>query len=91
MNAKTQLIWLGTTQQLDKLSVTELSLLSARMNFSSTVHDLGFILDSQLTMKDHVSAMQSRCASRHHSANAVPNDGALKAVPVDMHQARSRT
>jgi len=30
MNAdKTQLMWLGTRQQLDKLSVTELSLLSA--------------------------------------------------------------
>jgi len=30
MNAdKTQLIWLGTRQQLDKLTVTELSLLSS--------------------------------------------------------------
>jgi len=52
MNAdKTQLIWLGIKQQLDKLSDTELSLLSARVTFSSKVYDLGFLLDSQLTMK----------------------------------------
>jgi len=55
MNAdKTQLIWLGTKQQLDKLSIIELSLMSARLTFSSTVYDLGFLLDSQLTTKDHV-------------------------------------
>ena len=36
MNAdKTQLIWLGVKQQLDKLSITELSLLSAKVTFSS--------------------------------------------------------
>ena len=35
MNAdKTQLIRLGTKQQLDKLSIIELSLLSAKVNFS---------------------------------------------------------
>jgi len=62
MNAeKTQLIWLGTKQQLDKLSVTELCPLSARATFSSTVHDLGFLLDCQLTIKDHVSALCRFC------------------------------
>jgi len=36
MNAdKTQLIWLGTKQQLDKLSVIELSLLFAKVTFST--------------------------------------------------------
>jgi len=58
MNAyKTQLIWLDTKQQLVKLSVTELSLLSARVTFFSTAYDLGFLLDNQLTMKDHVAAL----------------------------------
>jgi len=62
MNAdKTQLIWLGTKQQLDKLSITELSLLSARVTFSCMVYDLGFLLDSQLTTKDHVSALCRSC------------------------------
>jgi len=58
---KTPLIWLGTKQQLDKLSVTELSLLSAKVTFSSTVYDIGFLLDSQLTTKDHVSALCQSC------------------------------
>jgi len=63
MNAdKTQLMWLGTRQQLDKLSVTELSLLSARVIFSPAAYNLGFLLDSlQLTMKDHVSAVCRSC------------------------------
>jgi len=56
-----QLISLCTRQQLDKLSVTELSLLSARVTISSTVHNLGFRLDSQLTMKDHISALCWSC------------------------------
>ena len=34
---KTQLIWLGTKQQLDKLSMTQLDLLSARVRFSTAV------------------------------------------------------
>ena len=31
------------------------------MTFSSTVYDLGFLLDSQLTTKDHVSALCRSC------------------------------
>ena len=36
--------------QLDKLTVTELQLLSARVSFSTTVSDLGVLIDSQLSM-----------------------------------------
>jgi len=50
MNAdETQLIWLGTKQQLDKLSMTELDLLSARVRFSTAVSDLGVLVDRQLS------------------------------------------
>jgi len=38
---KTQLIWLGIRQQLEKLTTTELDLLSARFRLSTTVSDLG--------------------------------------------------
>ena len=45
MNAdKTQLIWLGTRQQVDKLIAIELDLLSARVSFSTTVSDLGVLV-----------------------------------------------
>jgi len=47
MNADmTQLIWLGTKQQLDKLLITELSLLSAKVTFLYMVYDLRFLLDN---------------------------------------------
>ena len=56
---KTHLVWLGT-RQLDKLSTTELSLLSARVQFSTTVSDLGVLTDGQLSMADHVASL-CRC------------------------------
>ena len=62
MNAdKTQLICLGTRQQLDKLTVTELSLLSARVQLSTTVSDLGVLIDGQLSMADHVASLCRSC------------------------------
>ena len=39
----------GTRQQLDKLTLTELSLLSARVQLSTTVSDLGVLVDGQLS------------------------------------------
>ena len=58
MNAdKTQLVWLGTRQQLAKLTTTELPLLSALVKPSSAVIDLGVNIDLQLTMADHVAAL----------------------------------
>jgi len=58
MNADTtQLICLGTKQQLDKLSMTQMDLLSARVSFSTAVSDLGVLVDSQLSMADHVASL----------------------------------
>jgi len=57
---KTQLIWLGTKQQLDKQSMTELDLLSAGVRFSTAVSDLGVLVDSQLSMADHVPQCHAR-------------------------------
>jgi len=46
MNADNmQLIWLDTRQQLDKFSVTELSLLFAEVQFSTTVSNLNILID----------------------------------------------
>ena len=62
MNAdETQLIWLGTKQQLDKLSMTELDLLSAKIRFSTAVSDQGDLVDSQLNMADHVASLSRTC------------------------------
>jgi len=62
MNAhKTQLLWLGTRQQLNKLSVKELQLLGARVSFSGSASNLHVTIDSQLTMSDHVTSLCRSC------------------------------
>ena len=62
MNAdKTQVIWIGSRQQLAKVDIKEFQLLSANILFSTTVSNLGVHLDSQLTMQDHVAAMCRSC------------------------------
>ena len=62
MNAdKTQIIWVGTRQQLAKVNISELRLLSVDVPFSTTVSDLGVKLDGQLSMSDHVAAVCRSC------------------------------
>ena len=46
---KTQIIWLGTCQQLDKVTIQMLKLQNAVVPFSSVVNDLGVLLNSLLT------------------------------------------
>ena len=61
MNAeKTQVIWIGSRQQLAKVDIEELQLLSANVHFT-TVSNLGVRFDSQLTMRDHVTATCRSC------------------------------
>ena len=58
---KTQVIWIGSRQQLVKIDIEELQLLSANVHFSTTVSNLGVHFDSQLTMWDHVTATCRSC------------------------------
>jgi len=55
---KTQIIWLGTHQQLNKVTTRALTLPNATVEFSTTVKDLGVVLDSQVTMADHIAALR---------------------------------
>ena len=57
---KTQLIWIGTRQQLSKISVKELRLHSAMVPFSSKVQNLGVAVDGKLRMEEHIA---ERCKS----------------------------
>jgi hypothetical protein len=54
---KTQLIWFGTGQQLRKITIHELRLLSDQLPFVTSVTNLGFHLDSGLTMSRHVDSV----------------------------------
>ena len=46
---KKQLIWLGSRQQLEKLSMVDIELVSASLSPLSAVRNLGVTIDSRLT------------------------------------------
>ena len=51
---KTQFIWLGSCQQLQKITVESIDLAGSTLKFQSSVNDLGVLIDSKLTMREHV-------------------------------------
>ena len=51
---KTQFIWLGSRQQLQKIDVSTVHLGADAVNLQTTVDNLGVTIDSQLTMTAHV-------------------------------------
>ena len=52
---KTQLIWFGTRQQLQKLDIPLLNEKFPSFTFHSSVRDLGVVLDSTLTFSNHIA------------------------------------
>jgi len=54
-------MWLGSTQQLQKITITEVTILSSTATVVNTARDLGVVIDSQLTMSAHVSALCRSC------------------------------
>ena len=77
---KTQVIWLGTRQQLSKLTENRLTLLNATVQFSTVVNDLGVLIDSQLSMSNHI-IYRSRRDGRHRAKSVMLIVG-LKAQPI---------
>jgi len=55
MDAPAQLIWCGTTQQLQKLDFPLLSHRFSHFTFLFSVRDLGVTLDSSLIFSNHIS------------------------------------
>src|SRR5664279_748783 len=58
---KTEFIWLGTRQQLRKISQQPLDVGGASVAPVSKVRDLGVIIDDELTMAAHVNHVVSGC------------------------------
>ena len=53
---KTQVMWLGSSQQLAKIQLVEIPLLSSRVHVVDTARNLCVVFDSQLSMSAQVSA-----------------------------------
>src|SRR6218665_2467093 len=58
---KTQYIWLATRQQLYKLDYESLSAEFPTFLFSTSVRDLGVILDQELSFAEHITALTRSC------------------------------
>jgi len=82
---KTQLVWLGTRQQLAKLTTTGLPLLSALIKPSSAVLDLGVNIDGQFTMADYVAALRRSCLFQLRQLRMVRSSLILEAAKTLVH------
>src|SRR6218665_1046715 len=60
-SAKTQLIWLGTRQQLVKLDMSALAAALPIFIFSSSVRDRGVTLDRELTFASRINLFSRDC------------------------------
>jgi len=58
---KTQLIWLGSRQQLEKIKVADVQFMSASLRPLPSVPNLGVILDGRLSMSEQVTAISRSC------------------------------
>jgi len=50
-------MWLGSVQQLTKVRLDDVPVLSSQLKVADTVRNLGVVVDSQLSMSAHVAAV----------------------------------
>jgi len=55
--SKMQLMWLGSTQLLDKITCQDVLVLGTCVAFSDTARNLGVVTDSELSLAVHVSTV----------------------------------
>ena len=55
--AKTEVMWLGSGQQINQVDVSDILILSSSVKVVESARDLGVIIDSQLSLSSHVAAL----------------------------------
>ena len=55
--AKTQVMWLGSQQLLSRLDMVDVSILSSDIRVQEKARDLGVVIDSRLSLSDHVASV----------------------------------
>ena len=53
----TQVMWLCSSQQLTKLNISHVRVLSSCLRVQDTARDLGIVIDSQLSLSVHIAAV----------------------------------
>jgi len=54
---KTQVMWLGSKHQVDRITIHSVPVLSTSVSVVDMARDLGVVVDSTLTMSNHVAAV----------------------------------
>src|SRR6218665_511152 len=78
---KTQYIWLGTRQQLAKLDLVSLTHEFPTFVFSTSVRDLGVILDQELSFTENISSLSRSCFYQLHQLRVVSRSLLLLSLP----------
>ena len=52
-----EIMWLGSGHLLQQVYINVIPVLSSAVKVVQSVHDLGIILDSQLSMSDYIAAL----------------------------------
>ena len=55
--SKTQLMWLGSRHNFDRVTVSKVQVLTLTVRVVSSARDLGVVIDSRLTMADYVASV----------------------------------
>ena len=58
---KTQIMWLGSRQQLAKISDDPIDIDGVKINHAETAKNLGVIFDRELTLKPHLNSVSKAC------------------------------
>ena len=77
---KTQFIWLGSSQQLEKAGNVRLTVGGVDVSPLDCVRDLGITLDSQLTMKQHTDIVARSCFYQLRQLRSVRSSLTLEAL-----------
>jgi len=83
--SKTHIMWLGSSQLLDKIVICKVQVTSACITVSDTARDLGVIIDSRLTMADHVAAVCHSCYYQLRQLRSVARSLSAEAVKAVVH------
>lgn len=82
---KTQFIWLGTAQQLEKVNIQTVTLADVDIHVSDTVTCLGVVIDSTLTFAENVKKRAGNCFYQLRQLRTVRRTLSIDAAKTLVH------
>ena len=82
---KTQFIWLGTKHSLAKRDTDWLTSLLPSLTELTSMRNLGFIIDQELNMKDHITKLCQSCYYQLHQIRTVRHSLTSSAIQTLVH------